>query len=260
MTDLIRPASSTDFDRLRPMPAVGAKPPVRDLPRSLTSFDSDGRHYTLPELRYPVNALEPYYSAEALSLHHDRHHAAHVAGANRALDRLNGARRSHDWSAINQLETDLAFNVSGHVLHSLLWATIGPSCNDRPSGDVAVAINSSFGSYESFREQFSQCALAVQGSGWVALAWEPVIGRLIIEQIHDNQSSLSQGVELLMACDVWEHAYYLQYRQSRLDWLDAFWHIVDWSAVEERLVRGSFYDTRAEPPFIWPAYVREMTQ
>lgn len=260
MTDVVSSASSTDFDRMRPVRAVGAKPPGRDLPLPWTSFDSDGRSYTLPELRYRLDALEPYYSAEALTLHHDRHHAAHVAGANRALDRLSAARRSHDWSAINQLETDLAFNVSGHVLHSLLWATIGPPRNDRPSGDVAVAINSSFGSYESFREQFTQCGLTLQGSGWVALAWEPVIGRLIIEQIHDNQSSLSQGVELLMACDVWEHAYYLQYRQSRLDWLDAFWHIVDWAAVEERLVRGTFYDMWAEQPFIWPAYVREMTR
>jgi superoxide dismutase, Fe-Mn family len=259
MTDLITTTSTTDFERLRPAIANAAKPPRRDEPRSRTQLDADGNYYVLPRLRHSMDALQPYYSAETLSLHHGCHHAAHVAGANRALDRLRSARRLHDWTAINQLETDLAFNVSGHMLHSLFWATIGPPPRyQRPAGDVAVAIDTSFGSFESFREQFTQCALALQGSGWVALAWEPVIGRLIIEQIHDHHSALSHGAELLMVCDVWEHAYYLQYRQSRLDWLDAFWHIVDWAAVEERLVCGSFYNTRIEQPFVWPAYLREI--
>jgi superoxide dismutase, Fe-Mn family len=250
--------SSPDRRGVRPLWAFAAKPPTRRAPHHFTSFDDESPHYTLPDLAYDVDALEPYCRAETLSIHHDGQHAAYVTGANRALDRLTTARRDHDWSAINQLEADLAFNVSGHVLHSLFWTTIGPPGNDRPIGDVAVAINSSFGNFDSFREQFTQCGLALQGSGWVALAWEPLGGCLVIEQIHDHQSTVSQGAELLMVCDLWEHAYYLQYRQSRLDWLDAFWHIVNWSAVDERLVRSNFYITRAGQPFVWPAHVREI--
>jgi Fe-Mn family superoxide dismutase len=258
MSDIASLPPSIDLERIRPLRAVAAKPPSRPPRRRWTSFDSDGPHYVLPGLAYATNALEPYCSAETLSIHHDRHHAAYVNGANRSLDRLTTARRNHDWSAVNQLEADLAFNISGHVLHSLFWATIGPLGKDRPTGDVAVAINSSFGSFESFREQFTQCALALQGSGWVALAWEPVGGCLVIEQIHDHQSTISQGAELLMVCDLWEHSYYLQYRQSRLDWLEAFWHIVNWPAVEERLVRSNYYNiTRPGIPFVWPAYVRD---
>ena len=257
MSEIVSLQSPASRSTVRPLWAFAAKPPTRRAPRQFTTFDDDGPHYRLPDLAYDLDALEPYYRAETLDLHHDGHHAAYVAGANRALDRLTTARRDHDWSAINQLEADLAFNVSGHVLHSLFWSTIGPPGNDRPVGDVAVAIDSSFGSFESFREQFTQCALALQGSGWVALAWEPLGGCLVIEQIHDNQSAISQGAELLMVCDVWEHAYYLQYRRSRLDWLDAFWHIVNWSAVDERLVRSNFYITRAGQPFVWPAHIRE---
>ncbi|MEP7045594.1 MAG: superoxide dismutase, partial [Ilumatobacteraceae bacterium] len=243
MSNVVNFQPSPNRDGGRPLWAFAAPPATRHPARRLTTFDDTGPPYRLPSLAYPLDALEPYCRAEALALHHQRHHAAYVTDANRALDRLVAARRDHDWSAINQLEADLAFNVSGHVLHSLFWSTIGPPAYDRPVGDVAVAIDESFGNFESFREQFTQCGLALQGSGWVALAWEPLGGCLVIEQIHDHQSAISQGAELLMVCDLWEHAYYLQYRQSRLDWLDAFWHIVNWSAVDERLIRSNFYIT-----------------
>jgi Fe-Mn family superoxide dismutase len=257
MSEIASVQSSMNFDRLRPLRVGATRPPKRVAPQQRTAFDDDPPHYVLPELTYPVNALEPYCSAETLRIHHHQQHAAYVTGANRALDRLTMARSSHDWSAINQLEADLAFNVSGHVLHSLFWTTIGPPRYERPIGDVACAIDASFGDFESFREQFIHCGLALQGSGWVALAWEPLGGCLVIEQIHDHQSTISQGAELLMVCDVWEHAYFLEYRQSRLDWLDAFWHIVNWAAVDERLVRSNFYTTRAGQPFVWPKYVRD---
>jgi superoxide dismutase, Fe-Mn family len=257
MSEIASVQSSMNLERLRPLRTVVARPPRHVVPQQSTTFDDDGPHYVLPELTYPVDALEPYCSAETLRIHHHQQHAAYVIGANRALDRLTMARSSHDWSAINQLEADLAFNVSGHVLHSLFWTTIGPPRYERPIGDVARAIDASFGNFESFREQFIHCGLALQGSGWVALAWEPLGGCLVIEQIHDHQSTISQGAELLMVCDLWEHAYFLEYRQSRLDWLDAFWHIVNWAAVDERLVRSNFYITRAGQPFVWPQYVRD---
>jgi len=192
--------------------------------------------YTLPALSYDPAALEPWCSAETIALHHGRHHAAYVTGANKALAALQTARANNDWSSINQLESDLAFHVSGHVLHSIFWTNLTPDGGDRPQGELAAAIDDSFGDFDTFGQQFTRSALGVQGSGWATLAWEPVGRCLVVGQIHDHQSTIAQGSNLLLVCDVWEHAYYLQYRDLRADWVKAFWHIVNWADVERRLV------------------------
>jgi Fe-Mn family superoxide dismutase len=190
--------------------------------------------YTLPDLPYDYAALEPHYSAQILELHHDKHHAAYVKGANTALEKLGQARETGTFDTINQLQKNLAFNLSGHVLHSLFWQNMSPDGGDKPEGEVATAIDSSFGSFEGFRSQLTEAALNVQGSGWGALTWEPLGQRLIVEQVYDHQSNVGQGAPPLLVLDMWEHAYYLQFKNVKADWVEAFWNIVNWQDVATR--------------------------
>jgi superoxide dismutase, Fe-Mn family len=190
--------------------------------------------YTLPDLPYDYAALEPHYSAEILELHHDKHHATYVKGANAALEKLGEARQAGEFDTINQLQKNLAFNLSGHVLHSLFWQNMSPDGGDKPDGDLAAVIDASFGSFEGFRGQLSEAALNVQGSGWGALTWEPLGQRLIVEQVYDHQSNVGQGAPPLLVLDMWEHAYYLQFKNVKADWVEAFWNIVNWPDVAER--------------------------
>ncbi len=198
--------------------------------------------YSLPELPYDVAALEPHLSAEVLELHHDKHHAAYVAGANTALDKLAEARAGDEFGTINQLQKNLAFHLSGHVLHSQFWENLSPDGGDQPEGELAAAITEGFGDYDGFRRQLTQAALNVQGSGWGALTWEPVSQRLIIEQIYDHQSNVGQGALPLLVLDMWEHAYYLQYRNVKADWVEAYWEIVNWPDVAARFARARSLD------------------
>ena len=140
--------------------------------------------YTLPDLPYDYAALEPHYSAQILELHHDKHHATYVKGANTALEKLAAARENEEFGTINQLQKNLAFNLSGHVLHSLFWTNMSPHGGDKPEGEIAAAIDESFGTFEGFRNQLTEASLNVQGSGWGALTWEPVAQRLIVEQVY----------------------------------------------------------------------------
>jgi superoxide dismutase, Fe-Mn family len=193
--------------------------------------------YELPELPYDYSALEPHYSAEVLELHHDKHHKAYVDGANTTFEKLSDARDSGDFGTINQLEKNMAFHLSGHVLHSLLWTNMSPDGGGQPEGELAAAVKESFGSYEALRAQMSEAANNVQGSGWAALSWEPLGTRLIVEQVYDHQGNVGQGGPPLLALDMWEHAYYLQYKNVKKDWVEAFWNIVNWPDVANRFDR-----------------------
>ena len=193
--------------------------------------------YELPELPYDYAALEPHYSAEVLELHHDKHHKAYVDGANTTFEKLGEARESGDFGTINQLEKNMAFHLSGHVLHSLLWQNMSPDGGGEPEGDLAAAVKESFGSYDALRAQISEAANNVQGSGWAALSWEPLSSRLIVEQIYDHQGNVGQGGPPLLALDMWEHAFYLQYKNVKKDWVEAFWNIVNWPDVAGRFER-----------------------
>jgi Fe-Mn family superoxide dismutase len=157
-----------------------------------------------------------------------------VKGANTALEKLAAARESEEFGTINQLQKNLAFNLSGHVLHSLFWTNMSPDGGDKPDGELAAAIDESFGTFEGFRNQLTQASLNVQGSGWGALTWEPFAQRLIVEQVYDHQSNVGQGSPPLLVLDMWEHAYYLQYKNVKADWVDAFWNIVNWPDVTSR--------------------------
>ena len=198
------------------------------------------KKYVLPELPYDYAALEPHYSAELLELHHDKHHAAYVTGANETLEKLAAAREGSDFAALNQLQKSLAFHLSGHVLHSLLWKNLHPKGGGRPEGELEAAIAESFGSFEGLKEQLSNTALSVQGSGWGALAWEPLGKRLVVEQVYDHQGNVGNGTIPLLVLDMWEHAYYLQHQNVKKNWVEAFWKIVWWQDVADRFasVRG----------------------
>jgi Fe-Mn family superoxide dismutase len=190
--------------------------------------------YELPDLGYDYAALEPYYSAEMLELHHDKHHAAYVSGLNGVLDQLDEARVTDDFEAITGLEKKLAFNLSGHVLHTIFWKNLSPDGGDKPHGDLSAAIDEYFGSFDRFRRQLSEATVTVQGSGWGALAWEPLGGRLYVAQIYDHQDNIGQSSGPLLVLDAWEHAYYLQYRNKRPEYVEAIWNIVDWADVARR--------------------------
>jgi len=190
--------------------------------------------YTLPDLPYDPAALEPHYSAEVVSLHHDKHHAAYVTGLNTTMDRLEEARAKSDYDTIVGLEKTLAFNLSGHVLHSIFWTNLAPSGGGRPGGELDAAIAEHFGSFDAFKAQMTQATTTVQGSGWGALAWEPLGQRLYIEQIYDHQGNTGQSGLPLLVFDAWEHAYYLQYKNVRADFVTALWNIVNWENVASR--------------------------
>jgi Fe-Mn family superoxide dismutase len=191
--------------------------------------------YTLPDLPYDPGALEPHISGRIMELHHGQHHAAYVKGANTALARLHEAREQGDFSAISMLEKNLAFNVSGHVLHSVFWTNLMPGGGGAPQGDLADLIDATFGGFPSFRRQMTEAASTIQGAGWALASWEPVAGRLVVQQVYDHQGNHGQGTTPLLAIDAWEHAYYLQYENRKPDFFAAVWNIVNWDDVAMRL-------------------------
>jgi Fe-Mn family superoxide dismutase len=196
-----------------------------------------GDVYTLPELTYDYGALEPHLSATLLELHHAKHHAAYVKGANTTLEKLANARHDDSFDTINQLQKNLAFHVSGHILHSVFWTNMSPEGGGKPEGDLAAVIDDSLGSFEGFKQQLSEAAVNVQGSGWGTLAWEPMAQRLVVEQVYDHQGNIGNGTVPLMVLDMWEHAYYLDYKNVKGDWVEAFWKIVAWPDVAKRFTR-----------------------
>lgn len=190
--------------------------------------------YTLPELPYDYSALEPYISGRIMELHHSKHHQTYVTGANKAIELLEEARDKDDFANINRLEKDLAFNLGGHINHSIFWKNMSPDGGGKPEGELAAAIDEYFGSFDKFQAHFTAAALGVQGSGWAALAWDKIGKRPLIFQLLDQQDNMPSSLTPLLQLDVWEHAYYLDYQNVRADYVKAFWNIVNWQDVAER--------------------------
>ena len=190
--------------------------------------------YSLPDLAYDFGALDPHISGEIMELHHGKHHAAYVAGANSTLEALDEARGSGAFGSLNMLEKNLAFHLSGHVLHSIFWKNLSPEGGDRPDGELARAIEQEFGSFEAFQAQLTNATNLVQGSGWGVLAYEPVSRKLIVEQVYDHQGNVGQASAPLLVIDSWEHAYYLQYQNRKPEFVQAVWKLVNWEDVAAR--------------------------
>ncbi|WIE74804.1 superoxide dismutase [Curtobacterium sp. MCSS17_007] len=193
--------------------------------------------YTLPELPYDYAALEPHISGKIMQLHHDKHHQTYVTGANTALEQLAEARESGNLANVNKLEKDLAFNLGGHVNHSIFWTNLGPDTKV-PEGELAAAIDEFFGSFEKFQAQFSAVATGIQGSGWSVLAWDQVGQKLTTFQLFDQQSNVPLGVVPIFMLDMWEHAFYLDYLNVKADYVKAVWNIVDWENVAARFANA----------------------
>jgi Fe-Mn family superoxide dismutase len=193
------------------------------------------REYVLPDLPYDFGALEPHVSGKIMELHHGRHHAAYVKNANKTLEQLDEARDRDDVSRLAALERALAFNLSGHVLHSIFWQNMSPDGGGEPHGDLRDALHRDFGGFERFRKQLNGVAASIMGSGWAALVWEPLGQRLLVTQIYDHQSNLNQSSVPLLVLDAWEHAYYLQYQNRKEDFFEAMWNVWSWDDVARRL-------------------------
>jgi Fe-Mn family superoxide dismutase len=190
--------------------------------------------YTLPDLPYDYNALEPHISGKIMELHHGKHHAGYVKNANTVLEQLDEARGKEDFTRLASLERALAFNLSGHILHSIFWKNMIPKGGGKPQGDLATAIDKDFGGFEHFKKQLTAVASSIMGSGWAGLVWEPIGKRLLITQIYDHQSNLAQAGVPLMVIDAWEHAYYLQYQNRKAEFFNVVWNVWNWKDITAR--------------------------
>jgi Fe-Mn family superoxide dismutase len=189
----------------------------------------------LPPLPYKYNALEPVISQKIMELHHDKHHKSYVDGANAALEKLEKYRKGEIEIDVRATLRDLSFHMNGHVLHSIFWPNMKPpEENNKPGGKVADLINKVFGSFESFKKEFSNAAKSVEGSGWAVLVKDEK-NNLYVFQIEKHNLMHVAGFKPLLVLDVWEHAYYLDYLNDRGKYVDSWWKVVNWDDVEKRL-------------------------
>ena len=197
----------------------------------------EGKLYELPKLPYAYNALEPYISEEQLTIHHDKHHQAYIDGANAILKMFDEAREKGEDFDVKAKAKELAFNAGGLQLHDLFWKNMGPANENggEPTGTVAEYIKKGFGSFERFKKEFSQAAITAEGSGWAVLALCKDTDRLFILQYEKHNVNVAPKWKPLMVLDVWEHAYYLDYKNVRPDFVEAFWNIVNWDEVNNRV-------------------------
>jgi Fe-Mn family superoxide dismutase len=191
--------------------------------------------HTLPPLPYPYDALEPHLDEQTVRLHHDAHHQAYVNGLNNAEAKLAEARTQGDYALVKHWERELAFHGAGHQLHTLFWENMRPAGGGPPTGPVAAQIEKDFGSFELFKAHFSAAAVAVEGSGWALLCWNRDFNRLDVLTVEKHQDLALWNTVPLLACDVWEHAYYLKYQNRRAAWVEAWWNLVNWDSVNARL-------------------------
>jgi len=190
--------------------------------------------YTLPDLPYDYSALAPSISGEIMELHHDKHHATYVKGLNDTLDKLAEARDKGDFGAIVGLEKTLAFNLGGHVNHSIFWKNLSPEGGDKPDGELGAALDEYFGSFDGFQAHFTAAATTIQGSGWAILGWDALAGNLLVHQLYDQQGNLPAGQIPIVMLDMWEHAFYLQYKNVKPDYVKAWWNVVNWADAQAR--------------------------
>lgn len=194
--------------------------------------------HTLPPLPYRYDALEPYIDAETMRIHHDKHHQSYVDGLNKAETMMARARQTNDFDLIKHWEREAAFHGAGHYLHTIFWQVMSPRGGGTPKGELAEQIIRDFGSFDAFKRHFSQAAEKVEGGGWAILVWSPRAQRLEILQAEKHQDLSQWDVIPLLVLDVWEHAYYLSYRNERARYIDAWWNVVNWAHVQDRYLQA----------------------
>lgn len=193
--------------------------------------------YELPALPYDFNALEPVISAEIMTLHYTKHHQGYVNNLNKALEQFAEAEQKKDLAQMTALLQAIKFNGGGNINHSIFWTNLAPVKNGgggKPDGALAKAIDTNFGSYDAFVEQLSNKATNLQGSGWAWLGYNKATKALEIATCDNQDPLVTKGLVPLLGIDVWEHAYYLQYKNVRADYVKAIWQIVNWKNVAER--------------------------
>jgi Fe-Mn family superoxide dismutase len=192
--------------------------------------------YKLPNLPYGYKDLEPYMSEEVLKLHHDKHHLGYVNAANVILDKIEEARKNDSDLDFKSVLKSLSFNVAGHILHETFWKVMAPenSGKNKPAGEILKSIEDNFGSFERFKKEFSQTALSVEGSGWAVLAFHKEHGNLNIIQVEKHNVNFYPEQKIILCLDVWEHAYYLDYKNDRAKFIENWWNIVNWEEAESR--------------------------
>ena len=195
-----------------------------------------GQH-KLPPLPYPYDALEPVIDKQTLTIHHDILHKKYVDGLNKAETDAQQMRKSGDFGSINLVESNLAYNGSGNILHSIYWTIMTyPNMGGNPRSITDALIKSYFGSFDAFKNQFEQAASNVHGSGWGILGYNPYFRHLEILQAEKHENMTQWGIIPVLVCDVWEHAYYLQYQSNRDDYIKSWWTLINWEEVENRLI------------------------
>jgi Fe-Mn family superoxide dismutase len=195
--------------------------------------------HELPSLAYPYDALEPYYDEDTLRLHHGKHHQSYVDGLNKAEAQLAEARARSDYALVKHWLKEIAFHGSGHILHTFFFENLAPAGQSSPGSKTMTQVEQDFGSFDEFKKMFTAAAAAVEGSGWALLCYNPIFKKLEILQAEKHQNLTQWGVIPLLVVDVWEHAYYLKYQNRRAEYIAAWWNIVNWNIVEERLVKAS---------------------
>ncbi|GJQ28529.1 MAG: superoxide dismutase [Phycisphaerae bacterium] len=214
---------------------AGKKPDGPCPPPEALGWDAVKGDYVLPALPYAANALEPYIDAKTMEVHHGKHHAAYVAGANKAVTELFRIREGGDAGLVKHWSRELSFHLGGHVNHCLFWRMMAPAGKGgggQPDGLLAAAITRDFGSYEKFLAHFKAAAVQVEGGGWSWLVYDPHSTRLLIVQQEKQQDMMPTGMRPLLGLDVWEHAYYLKYQNQRSSYVDAWFNVVNWPFVQ----------------------------
>jgi Fe-Mn family superoxide dismutase len=197
-----------------------------------------GKLYSLPKLPYEYAALAPSISEQQLTLHHTKHHNAYVTGANALLEKFDKARKEGSDVDMKAAAKELSFHVGGFRLHNLFWENMAPAGKGgggAPKGELAKVLDAEFGSFDRFKKEFTQAASSTEGSGWAVLTYCKGTGRPLIMQIEKHNVNVIPGFVVLMVLDVWEHAYYLDYKNDRAKYIEGFWNIVNWDAVNSRL-------------------------
>lgn len=195
------------------------------------------KFYSLPKLPYGYNELAPYMSEEQLRIHHTIHHQAYVNGANAILKKLDDARWGNVELDMKAALKELSWNIGGHLLHSLFWENLAPPGRGggKPGGKLADLCEKEFRSFERFKKEYTQAAVSVEGSGWAALTLCRRTGRPLIMQIEKHNTNVYPAFPILMVLDLFEHAYYIDYKNKRADFVESFWKIVNWDEVSKRL-------------------------